>query len=57
MVGNFSLIFLVLPGSLIGSAVFILVPFYLTYCLYFSIEHKKVKKRSEENDSISFSEK
>ena len=33
---------------------FIVVPFYLTYYFYFSIEHKKVKKRSEENNSMPF---
>lgn len=35
-----------------------LVPItFLTYCLYFSVEEKKVKKKSKKNDSISFTEK
>ncbi len=29
----------------------------LTYCLYFSVEEKKVKKRNKENNYISFVEK
>ncbi len=33
---------------------FILVSFILTYCLYFTIEQEKVKKKSKKNKSMPF---